>query len=50
VRAIDDVAQLLNLDSAHLARFHHDHVGMDAASDAAARRAFAARVAFEAFR
>ena len=47
VRAVDDVAKLLDLDRPGLARFNHDDVGMNAARDTAARGALAAGVALE---
>ena len=44
LRAIDDVAHLIDLDRAAVARLDEQDVGMDAARDARARGAHAARV------
>ncbi len=45
--AIDDVAHLLDLDRAGLARLDQDDVRVHAARDPPARGAFAARIALE---
>ena len=47
IGAVDDIADLLDLDRTHIARLDHDDVGVHTALDAAAGRALAARVSGE---